>query len=672
MSEPEDVILDGARHATLFAQRLWRRRANGLEPATLRLADVRGRLELFIGAAFGTSLTVAVAQPPALPNWFGRIGRGVPRHLVERRTLALTDGERVYLPRALPDRDVSRAAAGDTASEGLVAYRLLASQAAARAVRGTPEHLPEDQMVRDLYLLAEAAAVDQQLGTQLPGLLDALCAARTAARDSRPGEKLLTPQEAAVEREMHVVLAAHPLIGPQSASPAASLAWAEMTAVRIRELGGAYRGVQGVWMWGRVLKRPVLRTNAARPGDASDVGTAQPRTTRLDRRPEVRQAADDEDDEGVGQWMIQLDDPQEHVEDPMGLQRPTDRDDQVDPEDLADSFSELPEARLVSSPGQSREVLTSDDPPPRGKAELSRGTAGQGYVYPEWDYQLGRYHERGAVIQEQMPSLGDAAWAQRVLARRAVVLHEVRRRFERLRPRRQRLGRQLDGPEVDLAAFVDAYADRQAGYPADDRLYEAIRPARRDVAIALLVDISGSTDSWVTEDLRIVDVEKEALLVVCDALDALGDPYTIMAFSGEGPECVTVLTLKSFAESSGDTVRRRIAALEPDRYTRMGTAIRHATANLMTKPARHRLLLVLSDGKPNDVDRYEGPYGVEDSRQAVVEARLQGLHPFCVTVDRHAPAYMSRIFGAGGYAALHHPEHLPAVLVEVLRRLVKG
>ncbi|MEO7360841.1 MAG: hypothetical protein ABI120_10955, partial [Gemmatimonadaceae bacterium] len=171
MSEPEDVLLDGARHATLFAQRLWRRRAKGQQPATLRLADVRGRLELFIGAAFGTSLTVAVAQPPAIPNWIGRLGRGLPRHLVERRTLALTDGERVYLPRTMPDADATEEMAG----AGLVAYRLLASQAAARAVRGTPDHLPKDQLVRDLYLLAEAAAVDKQLGTALPGLLDALC-----------------------------------------------------------------------------------------------------------------------------------------------------------------------------------------------------------------------------------------------------------------------------------------------------------------------------------------------------------------------------------------------------------------------------------------------------------------------------------------------------------------
>src|SRR5690606_7631406 len=233
-----------------------------------------------------------------------------------------------------------------------------------------------------------------------------------------------------------------------------------------------------------------------------------------------------------------------------------------------------------------REVLTSDEPVPVGAAQVRREATTPGLVYPEWDYRRRAYRERGAVVRERVPALGDPRWAEQVLARRAALLHEVRRRFERLRPRRVRLGRQRDGVEVDLAAYVAAHADRRAGLPADDRLYEAVRctrrdvaialvvdvgastdswitgdlrvgeveasvrppacrpaglPAdarlyeavrctRRDVAIALLVDVSASTDSWITGDLRVVDVEKEALLVVCDALDALGDPYTILAF----------------------------------------------------------------------------------------------------------------------------------------------
>ena len=206
----------------------------------------------------------------------------------------------------------------------------------------------------------------------------------------------------------------------------------------------------------------------------------------------------------------------------------------------------------------------------------------------------------------------------------------------------------------------------------DDRLYETVRPARRDVAILLLVDVSGSTDSWVADTRRIVDVEKEALIVVCEALDALGDGYAVMAFSGEGPGGVSVATVKDFSEPNGLLVRRRIAALEPDRFTRTGAAIRHATAALSAQTARHRLLLVLSDGKPNDVDVYEGRYGVEDTRQAVAEARMQGLHAFCLTVDRQAPVYLPRIFGPSGYAVLRHAATLPHVLVDVVRLLLRS
>jgi nitric oxide reductase NorD protein len=248
---------------------------------------------------------------------------------------------------------------------------------------------------------------------------------------------------------------------------------------------------------------------------------------------------------------------------------------------------------------------------------------------------------------------------------------EVRRRFERLRAQRERLMRQLDGDDLDLGAFVTAWADARAGGATEDRLYQRVRPGRRDVAISLLVDVSGSTDSWIADHGRIIDVEKEALVLVCEALDALGDRYNLLAFSGEGPRGVDLRRLKDFSEGYGQAVRERIAGLEPDRYTRLGGAVRHATAVLCREHARHRLLLVLSDGKPNDVDEYEGRYGVEDARQAVVEARLQGLSTFCLTVDREAPVYLPRIFGAAGYAVLRQPGRLPAVLVEVIRQLLQ-
>jgi nitric oxide reductase NorD protein len=275
-------------------------------------------------------------------------------------------------------------------------------------------------------------------------------------------------------------------------------------------------------------------------------------------------------------------------------------------------------------------------------------------------------------VREVSVRAGDPAWARHALERHATLLRRVRRDFERLRPRREILRGQLDGSDLDLDAYVTATADARAGASPDGRLYLADRRMRRGAAIFLLVDVSASTDSWVAGDRRVIDVERDALLIVGEALAALGDAHAIFAFRGEGAGGVEVLPLKRFSDRAGPHVRNRIAALEPDGFTRVGAAIRHATALLSREPATQRILLLLSDGRPNDVDLYEGRYGLEDTRQAFGETRLQGIHSFCLTVDRAAPDYAARVFGRGGYAMLRHPERLPEVLVRVVQRALPG
>lgn len=250
------------------------------------------------------------------------------------------------------------------------------------------------------------------------------------------------------------------------------------------------------------------------------------------------------------------------------------------------------------------------------------------------------------------------------------MLDTIRRRFEMLRAERVWLRRRLDGDEIDIDACTQARADARAGLPLNDALYRQLRRQRRNLAIMLLVDISGSTDSYLTDGRRIIDVEREALLLVAIALQHMGEPYSIQAFSGDGPNGVTISSLKHFSEPHSADVALRIAALEPQHYTRSGAALRHATAELMRQPAEHRLLLLLSDGKPNDADIYEGRYGVEDTRRAVEEARVQGVHSFCLTIDRQAAAYLPKVFGHGQYALLSRPAELPTVLLDWMRRLV--
>jgi nitric oxide reductase NorD protein len=192
----------------------------------------------------------------------------------------------------------------------------------------------------------------------------------------------------------------------------------------------------------------------------------------------------------------------------------------------------------------------------------------------------------------------------------------VRRDFERLRLRRMALRRQPDGAELDMDAMVTAYGDRAAGSRPMIGSIDC-RPVRRDAAIMLLVDTSASTDGWVGGNRRIIDVEKDALLIVGEALNALGDPHMVMAYASAGPLRVGVRILKRFEDRTTVDMNGRIAGLEPDGFTRTGAALRHATACLMRRDARHRLLLLLSDGRPNDVDQYEGRYGIEDTRMAV-------------------------------------------------------
>ena len=666
MAEPEEIIIDAARHATVFVARLWQRGERDRSDQTL--LSYRHRLELLLTAVYGDDIRLRVAQLPAPQTALARLFKRTPSHLIEPYALPAHGGMQIFLPLRLVVSD----------STALATFRVLALQQAGRALRSpTPPCIDNNILVRDLFYLSEAAAVDHALARDFPGIAPDLAALRRATLSERPRPALLNAPEQAMEDLYLRVLRAFPaaLPAPLVLAPTAvdSLAWATAIAQQMATIDIHYRGLRkGLWL-GATLPAPGQQQMQRASEPATDAPDRPPRQARLARRPEVREQREDEDDQQEqGMWMLQMDDPQQHVEDPMGLQRPTDRDDSANPGDLADSLSELREARLISTPRPAPEVLVCDDPLDR-RAILQAPAlqAATGIAYPEWDFRISGYHQQGAIVRLQQPGQGDPVWAESVLVKRRALLQLILRRFEGLRPRRVRQGRQPDGDDVDIGAYVNGYAERRAGLPLQERWYQSVRPARRDIAIALLIDISGSTDGWVTQDLRIIDVEKEALLLVYRALLVLGDPFCIQAFSGEGPQNVALWPLKNFDESPGNLIERRIAALEPQRYTRAGAAIRHATALLNACPAQHRLLIVLSDGKPNDVDHYEGRYGVEDMRQAVAEATLQAIHPFCLTVDRQAPQYLGQVFGPGRYAVLQHPERLPVVLVDLLRTLIK-
>ncbi|MEZ2745859.1 nitric oxide reductase activation protein NorD [Halopseudomonas bauzanensis] len=677
MAEAEELVSDAARHATIYARRLWLRyRPPPDAPPTALLVDIAPRLDLLITALTARSLPIRIAQLPARPTLLSRLYR---RHQAPwlRQPIPATDGQRLWLP---ADSGIENIAQGNEC------YRAMALQQAMRAQRGSAALLDPawPALLADAYLLLEAWAADAELIAHLPGMTAAVTRLRQHALQARPPltsfSRPRQPLEALLRQLLETPCGAPCPAIPLSRAPAESVRLAPELLASIglspEHHAGGNAPLLKNWWTGELRQLASSEHNELALGDTPTESqpTAEPtRSSHLLRRPEVREAKEDEDDDGdPGIFMVQADEPHQHAEDPFGLNRPVDKDEDISADDYGDMLSELSEARLVSTPGRSKEVLISDDPPDTNTA-MQLKTAireQQGLRYPEWDYRSQSYRQPGATLHV-LPNLpGSQQWVDATLDEHRSLLNQIRRRFEMLSAQRVTRRKQLDGDDIDLQAYIDSYADFRAGGSLSDALYQTRRTAERNLAITLLIDISGSTDSWVSTNRRIIDVEREALLLVSVALDGMGEPWSIQAFSGEGPDAVIVRQIKAFDENFSNDVALRISSLEPEHYTRAGTAIRHATLDLLQQSASRRLLLVLSDGKPNDKDIYEGQYGVEDMRQAVTEATLQGISAFCLTIDRQAPAYLPRIFGAQHYALLPKPELLPTVLLDWMKRLV--
>ncbi|HEV7338307.1 MAG TPA: VWA domain-containing protein [Bosea sp. (in: a-proteobacteria)] len=344
----------------------------------------------------------------------------------------------------------------------------------------------------------------------------------------------------------------------------------------------------------------------------------------------------------------------------VAVDRPADDSEEHDPE-AADELDDMVLSERKGRPA-SRFRFDLDLPPEAMDETVLAGPL----TYPEWDFRSASYREDYCRVLSAIAGQEIAAPALDPATR--ALVRQVRRQFEALRPLREPQRGQIDGPDLDLDAVVRRQADLAAGGPGSDRIHIASRPQAHDLAVTTLMDVSLSTDSWF-DDLRVLDVEKQALTVFAHGLAACGDQHEILTFTSRRRDWVRIETLKRFDEAMGPAVEARIAALKPGYYTRIGAAIRHAAAGLKARPDRRKLLLVLTDGKPNDIDHYEGRFAMEDTRMAVIEARRAGICVFAVTVDRESRAYIPYLFGRNGHAVVSKLERLPTALPAIYRAL---
>jgi len=284
-------------------------------------------------------------------------------------------------------------------------------------------------------------------------------------------------------------------------------------------------------------------------------------------------------------------------------------------------------------------------------------------TYDEWDFRRKGFKKDWCTLQEKPVAPVRGTFVSSALARHRGLLLQLRRQFEMLRTQHRFLKRQAEGDDLDLDALTDSLSDARAGLPPSERVFIRLQRDARNVAAIFLVDMSASTEGWVSVALR------ESLLLMGEALHTVGDRFAMYGFSGMRRLRSDLFVVKTFTESFGDECKNRIAGILPQEYTRMGPPIRHATEIFRAMDASIRLLVVLSDGKPEDYDDYKGDYAIEDTRHALIEAKTCGIHPFCITIDRQARDAVRHMYGEVNYAFISDVRGLPRHLPAIYRRL---
>jgi hypothetical protein len=311
------------------------------------------------------------------------------------------------------------------------------------------------------------------------------------------------------------------------------------------------------------------------------------------------------------------------------------------------------------------------------KAESERGNSGgsdKGFPYPEWDYREARYKRNWSWVQEKRLAESNMAETSRLMNQYSNALKRLKKAIQSQKPTRMAPKlRQFDGDDMDLNAVVSYVAEKQAGRSPKADIYRRREMRQREIAVTLLADMSTSIMQHLPEGGgRLVDRVRAGVLLFAESMEEVGDSYSIAGFCSKYRDNVSYYNIKNFDEPLSPDVRSQIGGMSGRLATRMGAAIRHATHRFQGIESRRRLLLILSDGRPEDYDDGgDRRYLHEDTRMAVKEAVSQGVHPFCITVDTMANQYLPQIFGQGHYLVLDHINSLPNKLPEIYFRLRK-
>lgn len=389
--------------------------------------------------------------------------------------------------------------------------------------------------------------------------------------------------------------------------------------------------------------------------------------------PEETQSHESEENEQKGEYAYEDKNAEESV-----LENQVKREEKPkkmqDIKDLFSAWNNLDEDEDEPDDLQGAEAWANNEMP---EQPLEAGDLA--FAYDEWDRELNDYRVGWSRVIEKKVRQGDRNFVELARSRYRGVISSIRHQFQLMKPENlTRINREFDGEDYDLNALVEYVVDKRAdGQPAENVYTKRLRK-QRDVAVSLLLDQSSSTARTITRNplqpythpgRRIIEIEKEGLVLMSEALEAVGDVYSINGFTSEGRRNVKFYVVKDFSEKYSEEIERRIGGITFQNNTRMGAAIRHAAAKLKRQESRTKLLIILTDGRPYDHDYGDARYAREDVREALTEAKMQGITPFCITIDRESESELRDLYGDVGYTIIDDVLSLPERMPNIYRRL---
>jgi nitric oxide reductase NorD protein len=330
---------------------------------------------------------------------------------------------------------------------------------------------------------------------------------------------------------------------------------------------------------------------------------------------------------------------------------------------IIQDIGDIPDDYLVAAGDGNYKIL-----PDENKTDGTNVWAGTyheegAFLHKEWDYRRQRYKKNWCALREVEITSGSTDFIQQTLSKYSGLVKNIRRTFEILRGEDKTLKKQPYGDDIDIDALVEAWADTASGLEMSENIFTKMHKEERNIAVIFMVDMSGSTKGWIN------DAERESLILLCEALETLGDRYAIYGFTGNTRKRCEVYPVKTFEDQYDDKTKGRISNIEPKDYTRLGVFIRHFNQMFEAVEAKTKILITLSDGKPEDYDGYRGEYGIEDTRVALLESRQQGIHPFCITIDKEGRDYLKTMYGTASYVVIDDVAQLPLKVADIYRNI---